>query len=298
MSNLISILNSGESLEKSVVLTKLAFEHNFNFYSSYDKIKILYSENLPKKEKELLVHGSLGGIIKGLKVKNYLKYNSLDDLWEDRNYLLNKICVMGRISKRMRDKIRNDKKRFDKIIPNFPWHFILEDFKDFLIKDFFDCNGVSLKFLNFRKKSNEFFKKMPFYNLLSKSYLLNPNGSISSRRLWKGHGNVNIKKQIEPLTKSIVLSPNVNMFLLGSHYFCYEEDKNSSIGFRKFNKIKRNSYNHGIKFLYQQNGSNCVEEPKNKLFNNLLDKVDKKYNNISIERKINLAIYGYLNKLL
>ena len=44
MGNLISILNSGEALEKAVILTKLALEHNSSFYSSYDHVQTLYFE--------------------------------------------------------------------------------------------------------------------------------------------------------------------------------------------------------------------------------------------------------------
>jgi hypothetical protein len=86
------------------------------------------------------------------------------------------------------------------------------------------------------------------------------------------------------------------MFLLGVYNFNCHNGDNSLIGFRKFNKTKRISYDKGIKFI--QNRTNYVEEPQNKLFNNLLDKVDKNYGNLPIERKLNYAIYDYLNRNL
>jgi len=311
MSSLISILNSGESLEKAIVLTKLAFEYNFDFYSNYDKIKVLYYENLPKKEKGLMVHGTLGALIEGLEAKGYCKYGVLSDLWEDRDYILGKMCSLGRISERMKESILNDKSRFDKIVPHFPWYFILEDFRNFLIHEFLNCDSVTLEYLDFKKTSEEILKKTPQrYEQLIKPYILNPDGSISSRILQQH------KAGLKLLKNSIVVSPNVFMFILGSYYSYCEKDTSLLIGFRKFSKsiyakgfgkrsngrflvpYRRNSYDKGIEYLHEQRGSNCVEEPRNVLFNNLLDKIDRDYGKISVERKINLAIYGYLNKLL
>ena len=306
MSNLISILNSGESLEKTIVLTKLALEHNPKFYSNYEKIIVLYSENLPKKDKELNPHGTLGGLIENIRDKNYLKYKTLNDLWEDRNYILNKIRASGRISTRLEEKLSKDKRRFDKIIAKIPWYLIFEEFRKFLTTDFINHDFVKVEFLDIKKKAEEIFIKTPLtYNGLIKTYLLNPDGLISSKILSREYKfpksddlTEKERKQLNVLDKSIVLSPNVFMFLLGS-YYSYNKNKNRHlIGFRNFKKIKRISYDKGIKFLQENKDLNCVEEPRNRLFNNLFYKINEDHSNLSIERKINLTIYGYLNKIL
>ena len=70
------------------------------------------------------------------------------------------------------------------------------------------------------------------------------------------------------------------------------------MGFRRFKRFQRNSYDEGIKFFLDKMDSRCVEEPRNVLFNDLLDEVDKRYGVVSSEAKTNLAVYHYLNKVL
>jgi len=296
MSNLISILNSGESLEKTLVLTNLATKYNPDFYLKYDKITVFYYENLPRQEKNLGVHGTLKGLIENIKEKNILRYKSLDDLWEDRNYILEKIYNKNRISNRVQEKLRFDKKRFDKIIPQVPWSFVLENFKEFLIDRFINYNkNINLEFLDFKIKSEEIIKNIPSSIWYSKIYLLNSDGSIGSKVFWKDK-YANSKKNCEVLRGGVVVSPNVHMFLLGIYdIYKKENDNDILIGFRDFSKRRRVSYEQGINLLKK---SNWIEEPRNALFNKLLDKIDEDYGNISSEKKTNLAIYGFLNNIL
>jgi len=303
MPTLISLLNSGESLEKAVVLTKLALEQNPSFYSNYQKITILYCENLPKKEKDMQIHGTLGGIIENLK--DDLKYKKLEDLWEDKENILNKAENLNKISKRTKEKLLTNKNRFDKIIPKFPWYYFLEDYKKFLINEFLDNGKVCLQFLNYSNElPNIIQKTSSFYLWKSKLYTLNSEGSIGQQILHKEHCSLNLeltekdKRQIERLNKNPVLSPNVLTFILGTYYSCCNKNEDILVGYRYFKKIKRTSYDLGIKFLRKKSDLNIVEEPKNKLFNDLLDEVDKKYRGISLEKKVNLAIYNHLNKSL
>jgi len=304
MSRLISLLNSGESLEKAIVLSSLALKNNINFYSNYKEIIILYSENLPKKEKGIRTHGTLGALIENIKNKDCLRYKKLTDFWEDRDYILNKIQIQKRISERLKEKLLKDKERFDKIIPEIPWYSILEEFKETLLKRM-DFNFLNFESLNCKQELINVFDKTPrIYNGLIKLRLLNPNGSISFKTLWKtapyikNHLFKN-KKILEPIKKSIVASPNVFTFILSSYYL-YPDKTDLSIGFRWFNKKdkKRISYDKAIQFLQEQKDSKYVEEPRNNLFNDRLDKIDQRYGNISLEKKINLALYGYLNEIL
>ena len=71
MADLISVLNSGESLEKAVVLTKLALENNPGFYSQYDRVKVLYFENLPRRKNSPKVHGTIGGLFENTDTKRF-----------------------------------------------------------------------------------------------------------------------------------------------------------------------------------------------------------------------------------
>ena len=203
MGNLISILNSGESLEKAVVLTKLALEGNPPFYSQYEKIIVFYCENLPKRGKELESHGTVGGIIKNLRKKDFLKYKSLEEIWDDRDTVLNNIYNMGRISQRVGDRLKENKGNFDKIIANFPWYQIQDKFRDFLTENFLSQGSISLEFINFRGILNwvDNDVNMPNYSM-AKIYVLNADGSISSLNPFDDD-----KRKKDFLNRGIVLSP-------------------------------------------------------------------------------------------
>ena len=293
MTQLLSILNSGESLEKAIVLTRLALEGTPDFYARNGKLTVVYYENLPKQD-EHAAHGTIGGLLENLDAKARIGYATLADLWEDRETVLKKLQAKERVSDRLKEKLLKDKERFDKMMPRVPWYFVFDDFRDFLTAQFIG-DKADVQFLNFKEKAPELFAKLPSYTDGCKLYLLNPDGSTSSEVLWKGRSDT-MKTQLKAVGSSIVTSPNVFLFLVGSYYFMCK-GKDTSVGFRNFTRQKRKSYDDGIKFI-RQRGSVCVEEPRNFLFNSLLDEVDAKHGQLPPERKTTLAVYGYLNKHL
>ena len=297
MTDLVSILNSGESLEKAVVLTKLALEGNPDFYSQYDNVRILYSENLPRRKNSPKVHGTIGGLFENMNQRFGFGYNSYEDLWNERERILNILLNRGRITKRMREKILNNKARFIKTISNVPWYFVFDEFRERVLS-LVDEKRVKIEYIDFKKISFEVIDRAPNPDWWSRPYILNPDGITSSRYFWKGWSQKANKNQREPIERSIVLSPNVHLFLKGIYYSLLEEDKDVSLGFRMFKRFQRNSYDKGIEFFLDKIGPRCVEEPRNVLFNNLLDEIDKKYGIVSPEKKINLSVYQYLNRTL
>jgi len=314
MSNLISILNSGESFEKAAVLVRLALEGNPSFYSGYEKVTVFYCENLPKKDRELEVHGTIGGVIRNLKNKRSLRYGSLEEIWEDRGVVLDHIHNIGRISQRVRDKMMHDKKRFYRVVSNFPWYVISDDFRRFLTEEFINQISIAIEFLDFRSILEIMLKdpKQQYYSRI-RAQILNPDGSIGSLTFSKEEN----KRESDSLKRGIVISPNVFGFILGM-YYSQNKKGNLLFGYKglnsrlvspigKFNRnldekflvpSRRPSYDLAIDFLKKQNDVELVMEPKNRLFNNLLDAIDRKHGHVSTERKTNLAIYEYLNKFL
>ncbi len=292
MTTLVSILNSGESLEKAVVLMSSAVKLNFEFYSRYDKIVSIYFENLPRTNKTT-VHGTFGGLIQNFKNEKFIPYNSIDDLWDDREKILEKLVSNGRISKRMEIKLQNDKIRFDRTILHIPWYFTLDKFKSYLENSLMNDHKMELKFFDFKKISLNMFNCPPD-NLDCKLFLLHPDGFVGSRliRKWKKNNSV---KQLRPVERSIVVSPNVLTFLTAINQYCSTLDK-FEIGYRPFIRTKRESYDRGIKFLRQNNF--LVEEPRNTAFNTVLDEIDREYRNICQDRKITLGVYNILNQIV
>lgn len=49
---IVSLVNSGESLEKAAALIITAYESNFQFYSSFEEVIVFYSNNI-KNQKEI-----------------------------------------------------------------------------------------------------------------------------------------------------------------------------------------------------------------------------------------------------
>jgi len=297
MPDLVSLLNSGESLEKAVVLTKLALEGNPDFYSQYDNVRILYFENLPRRKGSPRVHGTIGGLFENINARRHLGYNSFEDLWDDKEKVLSTLLDRGRITERMREKLLKEKDRFIKTIPNVPWYFVFDEFKK-KIEGLLNGTKMVLEHVNFKKISFEVINRAPNPDWWSRPYILNPDGIVSSRYFWKGWSREANKNQREPIERSIVLSPNIHLFLKGVYYHFCEQDENVSLGFRKFKRFQRNSYDRGTEFLLEKMNSQCVEEPRNVLFNKRLDEVDREYGFIDSERKTNLAVYKYLNEVI
>jgi len=297
MVNLISILNSGESLEKAVVLAKLAIKHNPEFYSKYDNVKVLYFENLPRRKNSPKAHGTIGGLLKNMDSKRYEEYNSCEDLWDDKERILDSLLKRGRITERIKEKLLKNKGRFTKTISNVPWYFIFDKFKD-KVEGLLKGTKINLEYVDFKKISFEVMVRAPNPDWQSRPYILNPDGIVSSRYFWKGWNREANKNQREPIERSIVLSPNVHLFLKGLYYHFCEQDKKVILGFRKFKRFQRNSYDKGTAFLLEKMDSRCTEEPRNAFFNERLDEIDEEYGLISPERKTNLAVYNYLNEVI
>lgn len=292
MTTLVSILNSGESLEKAVVLMHSAMKLNAEFYSKYDKIVVIYCENLPKSKKTT-VHGTLGGLIQNFKNEKFVPYNSLDDLWDVREEILGRLVLRGRISKRMEMKLQNDKVRFERTILHVPWYFILDKFKDYLENNLLDRSKVELKFFDFKENYIDTFNKLPDY-LDCKVFLLHPDGFVGSRMLrkWRKDNSV---KQLRPVERSIVVSPNTLTFLTAINVYCSTLN-NFEIGYRPFVRTKRDSYDRGIALLRQNN--TLIEEPRNIRFNDKLNEIDIEYGDISQDRKVTLSVYDLLSQMM
>lgn len=297
MADLISILNSGESLEKAVILTNLAIQGNPDFYAQYNNVRVLYFENLPRRKNSPGVHGTIRGLFENMDSRKQTGYDSYEELWDDKGKILDILLNQGRITERIKEKLLQNRERYIRTIPNLPWHFIFDGFREKLL-DLIGETGVKIEYIDFKKTSFEVIDRAPNPDWRSRHYILNPDGITSSRYFWKGWSREANKNQREPIERSIVLSPNIHLFLKGVYYSLFEKNKDVLIGFRNFKRFQRNSYDEGIRFFLDKMDSRCVEEPRNVLFNCLLDEVDQRYGIVSSEEKTNLAIYHYLNKTL
>jgi len=296
MRNLVSVLNSGESIEKAAILSRLGNSNNSSFYSNFDTTYSFYYDNLPKQSKDIYAHGTLGAIVQNLKVSGYIPYNKIEDLWDDRIHILDVLTTKHIISERIKERLQLNKVQFDSIVPHLSWHLLFDVFKTFLTKEFLDTSSFSLEYIDFKKVTKVLFQISPSLSYHSRLFLLHPSGIINSKQIWKSQNSPNYYK-LKQIDRSISLSPNVYLFLIT---VCETIDsfKDCSIGYRKFQNTKRASYDAGLAYIFKSKINLCIEEPKNTLFNKLLDQIDEKYMFLTAEEKTNMAIYDYLNQTL
>lgn len=294
MNGLFSVLNSGESLEKALVLTHLGINDKSSFYGKYDKVKIIYYDNLPKKNKDIHAHGTIGALFENFnQCKKYTGYCSLYELIEDKIMILNILEEKNRITTRIKERLKDNDEDFKQIVGNLPWHLFFNNFKNFLIDEFIDKDFIEFEYLDFKSEAMNIYKNIPNYNSLNKIFLLNPDTSVSSKVLWKSRWIINPRSDIQTLEDSISISPNVYLFLTGSYK--YYEEFNLDVGYREFRKSKRPSYDQGINFLKKHN--NMIIEPRNEGFGKLLGDIG--YNKgIPVEKMLNIGLYSFLNNKL
>ena len=98
MKNLISTLNSGESLEKAIVLFDVAMIHNRDFYQRFELVTACYCENLPKSRQLVGTHGTLEGLVVHLGHMDAVPYSRIEEFWDDRARIVSRLVSTGPVS--------------------------------------------------------------------------------------------------------------------------------------------------------------------------------------------------------
>ncbi len=307
---LFSILNSGESLEKTIVLTELAILSNKEFYSEFDETYVAYSTNLPKKKEVLNIHGTIGGLVEYMGDK--IGYNN-EQLWEDKEFITEKLRDAKLISARTQMKLLNDKDRFYRLIPNVSWYEVFPEVKDRMIsriEKISNENGINLKmiYLNLKEIDIEIIDSISRKGYYGRLFFLNADGTIGSKVLERGK----INEIYEIIRRSVNLSFNVYGFIIsnyeimrterdvcfGIRYFKrFEYDKNFKTFSGKFSAHKRKSYVKALDSLKEM-GASTIIEPSNYKFGELLKEIEEKENFTNLDVKTTVAVYHYLNKVL
>ena len=290
---LVSILNSGESLEKSIVLSYLAVKDNFSFYDDFKSIIVFFDENLPKKYSTLPAHGSLSAILNYIGNRKIIPYVSMEEVWDDRFNVINSLVYSKRITNRIGNKLFTDKKRFIDTISHVPWYNVLPNSKNVLLSKF-NHNFPKIKFikLNLRDNFNELTWILPNYSFVAKVYLLNSNGIISSRSFRRTRQETeNIVSRC--VNNSVVCSGNIYTFLMKINTVLSNDEDDLLLGYRPMTRFPRKSYNAGVSFLLDKYKN--ILEPRNKKFSEVLDNLEYF---LPQESKTNIAIYNTLNELV
>lgn len=278
---LVSLNCSGESFEKTITLYYFAYLSNPDFYNQY-KVQLYYGHNLPKKDKNINAHGTVGF---------YEKYYSNLEYFPpcSKNYFIqNKVCILNmlledsHISKRAcRNLLKNDNLYWN-YLKKIPFEYIYPDFinkiKQVFIKKF---NLYDITPLFLEKKYLEIVTNIKKEKERYSIYGLNYNGNIGRYYL-----NCEFKETLNHLLKSIqlnsVLSGNSAVFL----YQISNRNTNNNIifGYREHKRFVRPNRDFSLKLLLK--GKQTVIEPKNSKINDYFNGIDI---NLSEEERANIV---------
>ena len=270
---LVSIHNSGESLEKSIALIYNTLNKNFNFYSNY-KIIIFYGHNLSKKVENFSTsaHGSIGFYQNNYLNENWCPECSNEYLWNNKQDILNLLINKKIISNRYAEKLYSNIVLYTDFISRLPFGYINSEFINKIInnsKEIFP--NVEFIPIDLEKNYAKIYESLPKNKNIYSIYALENKCVI-------GHYDMVIQldyrydKRLQHLFKELgrkaVLSGNSAMFLASISYLTSDIDK--TIGYRNHKYSRPNRDNALYEILKSNNG---IIEPKNEDYNSYYDKV-------------------------
>lgn len=288
---LISLNCSGESLEKACSLFHTSYCSNKDFYDSFDRIVLFYSENLPKKNKSLTgMSGTFSSI-------SNMQHNKLFSVFEceiansiDKQIL--KLKENGIITERVAQKMIVDHLRFDKFIANISIDSIFHDYYQLIIACFNRLYpNVELVKLPVRELLEEYIMTNYGYDGHSKLYGLQADGNIGTFYLGN-MGKIKQYNMIERICRSASLSPNIYMYIRMIKIYASSIYDEYMIGYRPMTRYIRKSYDLGIKSIPSDL---LIIEPANTYFREILDSISS---SLSVEERGNLGINIAFNEFL
>jgi hypothetical protein len=288
--NLISLVNSGESIEKTLVLFESAMKYNADFYKGFDKVTLFYDENLSKHRNASFPHGSVGANLNFLS-KNYdIKYKSEDDLWNDRGYILKTLGEKNRISERSIEKLDRNFSRYIKVVNNLPMELIDNFFYEILLRNFLSKYPfVNIVKLNLRNDFEIFLDNLPNDNA-AQLHALDTEGSIGNRVFQTPLELKDRTSIVNYVNKSVIVSGNIYIFMMKIVEHLKTLDNNSwTVACRQKSLSSRNASQTGFENIEKLNSYAIIAEPKNDYFNELLNA--SKEQCISTENLVNKAVY-------
>lgn len=290
MEKLLTLTNSGESFEKTITLCYYAMQTNYGFYSKY-RVLAFYGHNLPKKDKNINAHGTVGFYTQYLSNDSLFPFLKQKVLVKNKNKIIDYLLINGYITRRNADRLKlSDDNSYLILISKIPLEYLCPKYIDVIggwIKDKYPF--LSINSLYFERKFPEFIFTLPSLNHIYSIYSLSADGTIGRHYLELG----NTRKQAHlctDLQKSLVLSGNSALLLsqiekrIGTH---------TIVGYRPHKTNIRPNREYAFLKLAQKR--KIVVEPKNSSFNAFYSLLACG-KNASMEEKANEAIaYAYTN---
>lgn len=285
---LVSIHNSGESVEKTLTLYYYAYINNKDFYDNYN-VKLFYGNNLAKKSKNISAHGSVEFYSKYFSNNKNIPSCSKEYYLNNKKEILDHLLKKAYITYRSYNKLINEDERYWKFVKSLPFYYIYPDFIQNLI-------NIAQKKLGFYSITNLFCEKNYLFTLSAiqeehsrySIFGLSTNGIVG--RYYLNYKNEKKKAHLfSNLLKLSVLSGNTAFFIKSIN--C-RIGNNHIIGFRNHSREVRPNREYAIADIIKN--KKTVIEPKNSQFNKLYQDV----NTNDVELKNNIVYAKGFNNLL
>lgn len=254
---IVSLVNSGESLDKAVALIDCAFKTNAAFYKSYEQVFVFYCNDLTKKKGQC-ASGSIKSFL------DICEKHSIGCQYT-REYIVDCLLEKGFLSRRGAIRLQIDEQRYRKFIENIPWYLVFDYERDRIL-DFMKRKYPNVEFINIGALFNarKMSMTMPYYLRMGKLYLLLRDGNIKAYRI--GKHDIKLSKVLKTESQSIVSGGNVYSFIaLIADYASNIIESDFCMGYRPASRFKRKSYDSAIEYI---NDTFLTEvEPKNVTYN-------------------------------
>ena len=265
---LISLVNSGESLEKVISLIVMAYNSNYEFYSSFDEVVVFYSPNIIKSKKDLKIVGTVKSLLEVGILKLFYNCENFDELYAIRNNILDVLLQRGKISYRQREKLNSNKELFLKVVVNLSWLEVFPDIEEMIIK-YISKEYNNLKLINISSYCNiiDAIQINPYFQDFEKIYFYDYNGSTIMKKVNKAS---DYRALLKIEQNSIYYTYNVYGFMLIVYKY-FAESENIILGYRQMKNTYRKTYAKALNYILK----NCYEvlvEPRNINYNNELGK--------------------------
>ena len=259
----ISLVNSGESLDKAIALTDCAFKSNPGFYQSFEKVFIFYCNDLTKKKG----HHASGSIKTFMDIQGQF----LSDCKYTREYIIDCLVEKGFISLRLANHMQRDNSQYARLIENIPWYLVFEDERDRIL-GFMKSKYPNVEYINIGEAfdATQMVSVMPYYKRIGKLYLLLRDGNVKAYKL--GKNDINLKKIQKTEAQSIVAGGNVYAFIiLISDFMKKNIGIDTFIGYRPSSRFSRQAYDNAIQYINDHFMTKV--EPKNVYYNAYFSKI-------------------------
>lgn len=282
---LVSIQNSGESLEKVLALYNTANRSEQDFYENYN-VEIYYGHNLPKKNINISAHGTVKFYSEYFSSFSWCPPCNKNEIFQNRVKILDDLICSKRMSCRVANKLENNIDLFWNVISQLPFSYIYPEFIE-KIKNAAEHIFGNVTFLELMLEQNymSIYASLPEEKQYYSIYCLELDGNIGHYYMnfpLNEYREKNLYHMFKELSNKPVLSGNSAILLAQINEFTRKSD--CIYGYRNHSRQIRPSRDFALNIMLNKGE---ILEPKNIHFSKYFEKIDM---TLDSEAQANIAI--------